>query len=49
LAGAPLAFYEELRRMLGVVRPARLDPEKTSLQFERDGLELRLVHADHDA
>jgi hypothetical protein len=49
LAGAPLAFYAELRRMLGVVRPARLDPDNASVQFERDGLELRLVHADHDA
>ena len=49
LAGAPLAFYEKLRQMLAVVRPARLDPDKTSIQFERDGLELQLVHADHDA
>jgi len=49
LAGAPLAFYAELSRMLGVVRPARLDPDKTSVQFERDGLELRLVHAARDA
>src|SRR4051812_35822357 len=48
LPPAPLAFYEELRRMLDAVRPARIDADTVSVAFESDGLELRLVHAERE-
>jgi hypothetical protein len=46
LPDAARAFYDELRRMLAAVQPARLDPERTSVRFDSKGVELELVHAD---
>src|SRR3954454_14639949 len=46
LPTAPRAFYEQLRRMLEVVRPTRIDANKVSVTFGDEGLELSLVHAD---
>jgi hypothetical protein len=46
LPTAPRAFYKQLRRMLDVVRPTRIDPDKVSVAFGDDGLEISLAHAD---
>jgi hypothetical protein len=48
LTGPARAFYDELRRMLGVVQPARLDAEKLVVGFKDDRVDVQLVHADHD-
>jgi hypothetical protein len=45
LAGAPQAFYDELRRMLTVAQPTQIDPRRTSVRFDRNGVEIELVHA----
>jgi hypothetical protein len=48
LPSAPRAFYDELRRMLAVVRPPRLSPDGTSVQFAGKAVEVALKHADRD-
>ena len=46
LTGAPRAFYEELREMLSIVRPTRVDPTKSSVEFDDDGVDVALVHSE---
>lgn len=48
LGAAPRAFYDELRRMLAVVQPTQLDSRRTSVRFDRHGIEIDLVHATRD-
>ena len=49
LPRTPRVFYDELRRMLATVQPPRLSPDNTSVQFDKKGVEIDLVHADrHD-
>jgi hypothetical protein len=49
LPGAPSAFYDELRRMLAVVRPPRLSPDGMSVEFVGKGIEVAFTHPDrHD-
>jgi hypothetical protein len=48
LPSSPRAFYDELRRMLAVVRPPRLSPDGTSVKFVGKGIEVALMHADRD-
>jgi hypothetical protein len=48
LKGAPRVFYDELRQMLEAVQPAQLDAGKTSVAFDKKGLEIELVHSDRD-
>jgi hypothetical protein len=48
LAGPARAFYDELREMLDVVSPSRVDAGKTSVQFDKHGLKIALVHAERD-
>jgi hypothetical protein len=48
LPDAPRAFYRELQHMLEVVRPARLDWDETTVQFNRRGVEVQLKHADNN-
>jgi len=48
LPTAPRTFYEQLRQMLDVVRPTRIDPDKVSVAFDDDGLEISLVHTDRE-
>jgi hypothetical protein len=40
------AFYDELREMLAVVAPTQVDASTTSVQFNDDGVELELTHAE---
>lgn len=48
LKGPPRAFYDELRQMLAVVDPTKVDARKTTVQFDDEGAEIELVHADRD-
>src|ERR671914_714647 len=48
LKGAPRVFYDELRQMLEAVQTAQLDAGKTSVAFDKKGLEIELVHSDRD-
>lgn len=48
LKGSPRAFYDELRQMLAVVNPTKVDTRKTTVQFDDDGVEVEIVHADRD-
>jgi hypothetical protein len=48
LPGAARAFYDELREMLGVVAPMHVNASKTSVQFDKHGVELELVHAERE-
>jgi hypothetical protein len=48
LPPAPRAFYDELRRMLAVVDPPKLGGEKTSVRFDKKGLDLDLIHVSRD-
>lgn len=43
-----LAFYSELRRMLEALRPRKLDAERTSVSFDKRGLEVILANAEDD-
>jgi hypothetical protein len=44
LDAAPQRFYDELRRMLDSVRPSQVDPERTSVTFDGNGVQVRFVH-----
>jgi hypothetical protein len=46
LTGAPRAFYEELREMLSVVRLTQVDTQKSSVEFDDDGVDIALVHSE---
>jgi hypothetical protein len=48
LDGAPRRFYDELRRMLDSVRPSQIDPERTSVTFDGNGVEVEFVHLERD-
>jgi hypothetical protein len=48
LEGAPRAFYDELRRMLALVQPSKLDTDKSSARFDEDGVDVDLAHVDRD-
>ena len=41
-------FYDELRRMLDVVRPSKVDPERTSVKFDGSSVEVELVHCERE-
>jgi hypothetical protein len=45
---APRAFYDELRQMLAVVDAPKLSGEKTSVRFDKNGLDVDLVHLSRD-
>jgi hypothetical protein len=48
LSGAPRAFYDELRQMLELVQPSKLDTQRSSARFDADGVDVSLGHVDRD-
>lgn len=46
LRGPARAFYDELREMLAVVAPTRVDDSKTSVRFDRAGVDIEFTHAE---
>ena len=44
LKPAPRSFYDELQRMLDRVQPAHVDPRRSSVKFDKSGVEVELVH-----
>ena len=48
LPGAPRAFYDEFRKMLGLVDPKAVDRERSKVTFDDEGVELHIAHAEHD-
>ncbi len=46
LKPAPRSFYDELRRMLDTVQPTQVDPHRSSVKFDKSGVEVELAHID---
>jgi hypothetical protein len=44
LKPAPRRFYDELRRMLDALDPSQVDPQRSSVTFDKGGVEVELAH-----
>jgi hypothetical protein len=48
LSGDPLAFYDELRRMVAAVAPPQLDAARSSVVFVGNAVEVEFVHGERE-